>query len=243
MSSGSGSEEPDPLSDREAPSAIMYGPAGLAIGGAFVASLSCAVVGWSGTLGWVKMLLFFGQSSTSAATSLRTWKYVDINSFARTLWGEQVNLRWLTVGLAALAFVPQIVRAWWLSSASEEKLRPMSWAVTLAWLPVLNIYVGFYDATLLGLSVVLVTEWFYQQAAELPASYRFMLLALYLTPWFSQKFAQVLGVQLFTVMMMVWGAYVLRQVALARVDAWQTRIPLPENAGLPGETALASTNP
>ena len=220
--------------------------AGMAIGGGGLTLLSCAVVGWSGTLGWVKMLLFFGQSSTSAATGLRTWKYVDLNSFARTLWGEQVVLRWLTVGLAALAFVPQIVRAWWLSPVSEgheEKLRQTSWAITLAWLPVLNVYVGFYDATLLGLSVVLVTEWFYQQADELPSSYRFALLGLYFAPWLSQKLAQAVGLQLYTIVIMAWGAYVLRLVAAARVVEWQAGFAEAENPLARGAGAVASTNP
>jgi Glycosyltransferase family 87 len=216
--------------------------AGMVLGGSVLALISFALVGRTGLVAWIETLLFYSQSSASATTVLRTWKYVDVNSFARGLWGEHIVWRWLTSGLVVLIFVPQLLRAWWLADSSEEAQRQTGWVIALAWLPVLNVYLGFYDATLMALSVVLVTEWFYQQADELPSSYRFMLMALYLTPWLSQPLARNAGIQIFTITLMVWGGYVLRLVARVRVADWQAAFEAPKIVPVVTEAAVASTN-
>jgi hypothetical protein len=79
----------------------------------------------------------------------------------------------------------------------------------LAWLPVVNVYVGFYDTALLVLSVLLVTAQLYRRSPILPPGYRLLLVALYVTPWCSQPIARLTGFQLYTLVIAGYGAYVL----------------------------------
>ena len=87
-----------------------------------------------------------------------------------------------------------------------------NWSLTLAWLPILNVYVGFYDTALLALSVMLVTEQLYRRSTKLPLTYRLTLLALYVAPWCSQPIARSTGFQLYTLVIAAWGVFVLRDV-------------------------------
>jgi Glycosyltransferase family 87 len=186
--------------------------AGLALGCSLLTLLSVAFGGWQIFSSWFDTLVFTARGSTAAITGLRTWKYLDVNSFARGLTGTLPILRWLIVGGVASCVLPWLVHTWWRIRKGGERLRSASWMLALAWLPVLNIYVGFYDASLVVLSVMLATEQLYRRHGRLPLSYRLLLVALYLTPWLSQPFARITGVQLYTLVLAVWGLYLLRAV-------------------------------
>src|SRR5262249_48085585 len=87
----------------------------------------------------------------------------------------------------------------------------LSWALAIAWTPVLNLYFGVYDVTLVVVSVLLMTAWHYQRGG-LSVGYKFLLLLLYVTPWFSQALTKLVGLQLFTLVLAALGIYVLHQV-------------------------------
>ena len=140
--------------------------AGFAIGGLFLAVVSLLVVGWEGCVDYVRMLLFFTDASTGAATVLKSWKYVDVNSFFRLLLNNHTYLRWIATGAAFLLVLPLLLRFWRKTSRKSENDQNMVWAFTLTWTLVLNLYVGIYDATLVVLSVLLTTNVFYRQVSN-----------------------------------------------------------------------------
>ena len=203
--------------------------AGLMLGSTLLALVSIATYGWNSLSGWLGTLAFAGRNATSIITGLRTWKFVDINSFARGLAGSHPAIRWIIVGVSLSILLPWVVRAWRTMRNGNDVYPLAAWAVTLAWLPVLNLYVGFYDAALLGLSVMLTTDQLYRRSPELPPGYRLLLLALYVIPWCSQPIARSTGVQLYTLVIAGWGVYVLLDVRRRR--HWREMSGVPDRLG------------
>lgn len=189
--------------------------AGFAIGGLFLALVSLLVVRWEGCVDYVRMLLFFTDASTGAAPVLKSWKYVDVNSFFRLLLNHHSYLRWIATGATFLLALPLLFRFWRKADRKSENDQSLVWAIILTWTLVLNLYLGIYDATLVTLSVLLTTNVFYRRAGnhqcELAPAYKFILLLLYLVPWVTQPIARLTGVQLYTIILAVFGSYQLRQ--------------------------------
>jgi hypothetical protein len=180
---------------------------GIIVGGLSLSVISWWVVGWPVTLEWFETLLGYSQHSTGAASGLRIFKYVDVNSFARALWGGAAALRWVTVGLILAVCLSLLVKAWWAQRGRDQSL---NWALAIAWTPVLNLYLGIYDVTLVVVSALLLAAWLYQRG-ELDTEYKVHLLLLYVTPWISQTLAKVSGLQLYTIVLAAFGIYLLRR--------------------------------
>lgn len=187
--------------------------AGMAAGGAGLLALSVLTLSLDVTLGWFQTMLGYAQLSTSgtsgAASGLRIWKYVDVNAFARAFWASNAALRWLTVGIAVAFFLPMLVKAWWPRGERSRENREADWALAVAWTPVLNLYVGVYDVTLIVVSAVLLAAWQLRQGRLLVQA-KVLLLLLYVTPWLAQPVARATGLQLLTVVLAAFGLYVLR---------------------------------
>jgi hypothetical protein len=185
--------------------------AGLAAGSAVLAVISWLLVGIEGCISFVNRILFFSTTTTSTVTGLRSWKYVDINFFMRLLLPNHPQIRWIAVAIVVLLVVPFIVAKWW--RLRDERQRRLLWALTLTWTPVLTIYMGIYDSTILVLAALLLTAEFYSsgyRSDSLPFVYRCLLLALYLAPWITQNIAMMTGVQIYTLAVAAFGVYQLR---------------------------------
>ncbi|HJP95671.1 MAG TPA: glycosyltransferase family 87 protein [Pyrinomonadaceae bacterium] len=182
--------------------------AGLVVGNLVLALVSLAVVGVQGCLNFINRLLFYSTVATSTEAGLRSWKYVDINAFMRLLFPHQTDLRWAITAALVLAIIPFLVSSWRrLRGASQWQLL---WALTLTWTPVLNIYMGIYDSTILVLAVLLLTAEFYRSRTELPFAYQCLLLVLYLSPWFTQNIALMTRLQIYTLAVAALGIYQFR---------------------------------
>jgi hypothetical protein len=178
--------------------------------------ISLLVVGKQGCLGYINTLLYFTNASTSAVSGLRSWKYVDINSFFRLLLGRFPDLRWAMIAAAFALGLPVLFRFWWKSSFKTQSEQSVAWAVTITWTLVLNLYVGIYDSTLVVLSLLLTTDVLYRRAANkqtpLPASYMLLVLLVYAVPWITQPIARLTHFQIYTVVLAVLGIWQLRQL-------------------------------
>jgi hypothetical protein len=212
---------------------------GLAVGNVVLALISLALVGVQGCINFLKRLLFFSGEATGAETTLRSWKYVDINAFLRLLVPHHANVRWTIAALVVLLVLPLLVSRWWrLRAESQHRLL---WALTLTWTPVLNVYMGIYDSTILVLAAILLTAEFYRagyRADSLPFTYKCFLLALYLSPWFTQNIALMTRVQIYTLVVAGFGFYQLLREG-ARLG-WQSQPRLTE--GVPGCVDVEQAN-
>jgi hypothetical protein len=199
--------------------------------GGMLAGMVALLVGSWLTLGrgvvlaWFETMVNYSQHSTGAASGLRIWKYVDVSSFARALWGGNAVLRWATVGLAFAVCLPFLFRAWW----AKREENSLSWTLAIAWTPVLNLYFGVYDVTLVVAGVLLLTAWHYRRGG-LSSGYKFLLLLLYITPWFSQPLTKAVGLQIFTLVLAALGIYVLRQMQALPNETAPELLPLKPEA-------------
>lgn len=188
---------------------------GFVAGCGLLTLISLLIVGWQGCVGYINALLYFTETSTSAASGLRSWKYVDINSFFRLLVGDYPYLRWTLTAAVFVILLPLLFRLWWKADRKLPSDQRLVWATTLTWTLVLNLYLGIYDTTLAVLSVLLMTDVFYRQGDgdRLPLSpgYKLILLLLYLVPWITQPIARLSGVQLYTLVLALLGSYQLIQ--------------------------------
>jgi hypothetical protein len=185
--------------------------AGLAAGNVVLGLTSLAVVGVEGCVNFLKRLLSFTNATANTAGGLKDWKYVDINAFMRLLMPHQTNLRWAIIAVIALLVIPFLVAKWW--RLREEPQRRLVWALTITWTPVLTIYMGIYDSTILVLAGLLLTAELYSRgyrSDSWPFSYRCFLLLIYLSPWFTQSIALVTGLQIYTLAVAAFGVYQLR---------------------------------
>ena len=184
---------------------------GLAAGNLVLAALSFFLVGWQGCINFINRLLFYSSSATTAESGLRSWKYVDINAFMRLLLPHHAQLRWIVTAILVLLVIPFLVISWW--RLRRESQWQLLWALTLSWTPVLNIYMGIYDSTIVVLAALLLTAEFYRRGvspASLPFSYKCLLLAVYLTPLFTQGIAMATGVQIYTLAVAGFALYQLQ---------------------------------
>jgi hypothetical protein len=189
---------------------------GLAIGVALLALLSWLLVGTAGSASYIRMLLFFADSSVDTAGSVfKSWKYVDLNSFSRLLSDDKVYLRWSLISGALLVFLPVLSRCWWKADREDKSQQSLVWAFTITWTMVLNIYVGIYDTTLVVIGALLMADIVCRKTSgreyELPIRHKIVLLMLYLIPWITQPVAMLTGIQLFTLALGLFGSYQLYQ--------------------------------
>lgn len=188
---------------------------GFIIGFLLLAAVSLLLVGWQGCIGYVNSLFFINDHSTGVTSGMRTWKSADVNSFFRLLLNDQVYLRSFLVIAAFLSVLTLLFRFWLRVSRKNENDQGLVWASVLTWTTVLNVYLAIYDTTLVVLSALLMAHIFYQRSNKLQFDltpiYKLITLLLYLVPWVTQPVARLTGVQLYTVILALFGGYQLSQ--------------------------------
>jgi len=184
---------------------------GLAAGNLVLAVFSFFLVGRQGCISFINRLLFYSTASTTTESGLRSWKYVDINAFMRLLLPRHEHLRLTITAVLVLVAILFLIASWWrLRKKSQPQLL---WALTVSWTPVLNIYMGIYDSSILVLAVLLLTAEFYlkeSRLSSLPFTYKALLVALYVSPLFTQGIAMATGVQIYTLAVAAFAIYQLR---------------------------------
>ncbi|MEZ4860925.1 MAG: glycosyltransferase family 87 protein [Caldilineaceae bacterium] len=178
---------------------------------AFLGGISWLTFGQVGLVNYVDMLLFFKRAAVGAQSGLKIWKYIDINAFFRMILADYPAWQPVAAGAVMVVGGAALVWLWWRTSRGDADAQAGLWALTITGTLVLNMYNGFYEATLLVLSLLLFTHVLYRRAAAsdhaLNTGYKSLLLLLYLTPWVSQPLAKVTGVQIFTLMLLAVGIY------------------------------------
>jgi hypothetical protein len=188
-----------------------YTVMGAAIGGVILGFVSYLLVGEAGCRAYLNVLLFFKDASTSSASGLLSWKYVDINSFFRLLFGGHQQLRWVMTIAAFAVGLPLLVRAWWRSPVQVGFDQSLVWGITITATLVLNLYLGIYDSTLVVLSVLIATDFLYRCAgttgSPFPPGFQLLVLLVYLVPWITQPLARLTHVQLYTLVLAAFGVW------------------------------------
>lgn len=166
---------------------------------------SILMVGWDGTFNYIEVLLSFRQATSGQEEiAIRTWKYVDFNHFFQMLLGNNLY-KTVTFGLAIVACLILTSSRWWRWK-SELDQQPATWVMTLFLVPLLNIYVGIYDSILAVQAAIIGTELVLARSTDrrlLATRWPWYLLAFALTPWFTQPLAKAVGLQVYSLALLM----------------------------------------
>lgn len=184
---------------------------GVVVGGVFLSALSILAVGKEGCESFIRMLFYFADHSAGTQSGLKSWKYVDINSFFRLLTGQHAYLRWALTATAYAAIFPVLLLTWLRTERGAELKDTLMWATTITWTLVANIYLGIYDSALVLLSGLLVVHTTFRLREKNSEVFspilKLMLFMLHTVPWITQPVARLMGVQVFTLVLAGFGMY------------------------------------
>jgi hypothetical protein len=200
---------------------------GFAAGGIAMALLSFATVGRDGCRAWLAALTMNGNRVAKAGEAWHEAKYVDLLAFFHLLLPNPAALGTVVAMSVGTIAVVCLGRAWWRSAGTlaygpiaERRL----WAATLCLTLVASPYVPIYDAILVLIAVALVAR-----DERTTAGW---LLPLYLVPWVTQSFAEFLHLQLMTMVLAVFGVWLMERAGKANVSRFS-----------PGEEESTMTSP
>ena len=207
--------------------------AGLCTSTGLMVLTSMATAGVDGFGQWIVRLRVFTAIATGNDSILRRTKYVDVTSFFTILLGGNPVARGIAALVMAAAF-GTLALAWWRSRHQPHEVQRYLWAATLLWMLILNIYVPVYDTVLMIPAMALLATGALRHGAEQPRALQAWLTPLWLLPWLTQTFADLLRLQIFTILLAGVGYWAL---SLARRNS-SSRLWMAEK----GAPALAGKN-
>jgi Glycosyltransferase family 87 len=166
---------------------------GLVIGCLTLGIISLLWAGIEGTNGYIKLLSMYSRAINSPIEIFQTHKYVDVGAAMRLLVGAQPGLRLLIL----LVAIPVICFIWYKLGP-----QPLSWALAVVCGILLNLYSPIYDCTLLIFAVLVV---------GVDSLANWLIASLYLVPLITVGVAKLTGVQLYTLVLIVFLIHLIRR--------------------------------
>jgi hypothetical protein len=178
--------------------------------------ISFLAIGLAGLAGYVQTLMLYGRIVASSGSAQRLFKYVDLNTFLRILYGGPAPVAkasFIILGGTAFAC---LAGAWIRSTPRHRDSNDLLWSMTIASTLVINVYVPIYDSTLILLSAVLIAGPLYRNRQDTPADksirrrFHVSLMALYAVAFITQYMVPLIRVQLITLNLAALGAMAFR---------------------------------
>ncbi len=186
---------------------------GIFLSGLMLAGVSILTVGWEPCLQYADISRMASHAAWSAEEVYRTYKYVDIFSFSRLLFGSVTTLAWIAIIAGSLVLAAFLGRIWRDFKLIDQGHRDLAWGCTLTWTAVLNPHFGIYDTIIVVPAIMLTANFLYARSrsgpAALPPMFAALTALLYLTPYVSQQLARTFGLQLLTLVLAAIGTYQL----------------------------------
>lgn len=187
--------------------------AGFAAGAAALIASSALLVGVQAWLDFVGALLWWAQRTAIAPGFFRDFKYVDLNAFTRILPGGRSWLGLLITTGFSLWVLFVLFRTWSSLPRAPRELRSLAWAGAITWSLVLNAYVPIYDCTLLVLAGILTAAALRDSAGgSVSPTFQVIVALCYVSAWVTQYSARFLRVQIYTLVLVYAGMWLLQQV-------------------------------
>jgi hypothetical protein len=189
--------------------------AGLAVGMAALAGASVLVVGSTGSVSYLAMLLRFGQYATATKSPLNSAIYVDASAFFRLLLAGHGQVAVVAAFALVAAVAPFLLRFWRRLRGGDVA---MAWSATIIWTTILNLYTPIYDTATVVIAAMLLVDWLRTQVIQEPWRLwvlKGLLYAVYWAPWLGRPRFGEMQVNLYTVALAGLGVY---QLYLAHVS-------------------------
>lgn len=187
---------------------------GVGVGAVAMAGVSLAIIGLDGCAAYIRLLLNY-SGGADASAGFRTFKYVDILSFATLAGGGVILALVMAAGVVIV-----LTRSVWRYQGFDTEQRHLAWAAMLCLTPVLNVYAAVYDTLLPIIGLLLMADVCWRRMGRLADSLRIVLLLAYVVPWFSQALAIHIGFQPLTLVLCAAGMWCVREL---RTSAAQSR--------------------
>ncbi|HWR52600.1 MAG TPA: glycosyltransferase family 87 protein [Bryobacteraceae bacterium] len=187
--------------------------AGYVCGAVALAIVSLASVGVAGLRAFVDILKMYSRFTSGGPTPLSVdYKCVDLNHLVRSLMGGNASIATpVFFVLAAGAFL--FVTMHWRKVKSGGGGEAM-WAVGITATLLLNLYVPLYDATLLAVSALITAGAILKMPSPgVRPAFLALLMLLYVGGLFASPLGRLAGIQPYTVIIAIFGAF---QLVVAR---------------------------
>jgi hypothetical protein len=180
--------------------------------------LSALTVGAETCIEYMRFLLGVSSMSLGSEEVFRTWKYIDIFSFTRLLFGTISPSALILIVIASSVPIIFSIKSWWeldsLNKNSQDLLKASSITLTI----IINLHFGIYDTVILVLSILLTADVLYrnstiQNSTKLTSGFKALLLSIFVIPWITQYVARITGFQPFTLAIACIASY---QILLER---------------------------
>ena len=181
---------------------------GFALGATVLMATSTAVGGLQIWPAYVRFLQSFaGNAGIHGQSAIKRWEYVDI--FNSLLYGIPGGRSW--IGLTILAFVLLGLGTWlgrllYKSRKAGVAAQNLTWATTLTWTLIINVYVPVYDTLLIAV-VVTLTIGALVEVEGIIATGWFALLAVGISAvsMKAESIAQYHRIQPLTILILIFG--------------------------------------
>jgi hypothetical protein len=174
--------------------------------------ISILAVGFSGLAAYVQTLMLYGRIVADSESVQRLFKYVDLNSFLRLLYGGPSPAATASFFLLAGTAFACLASAWIRSTPRNRDSNDLLWAMTVAGTLIINVYVPIYDSILIVLSAVLMAGYLYRARLDTAADksvrrkFHVSLMVLYVVAVVTQYLVPLIRVQLATLNLAALGA-------------------------------------
>jgi hypothetical protein len=186
---------------------------GVGLTGLALALVSLVAVGSRICLSYIDALRGFTGTATGAGMVRKDWKFIDLNFFFRNLFGEPTPLGKTLVLMLAAGPLIFLMISWWKLNRGGRDYQRLLWASTMTWTMVINVYMGIYDMVLVVLALLWTADVFYRQANRLETffpTFKFLVFLVFVLAWFTQRLAQLTGLQVITPVLFALAAFQLR---------------------------------
>ena len=159
--------------------------AGFLAGAAVLAGVSWLLVGGQGNVEYVLTLLRFGRVTTASDEVFSPPSlYVDLNSFTRMLTGWPGTVSLVVVAAMGALLAPLFVGLWRRAPQGGTTVWALTWASTITWTMLLNIYVPRYDTAIIVLGALLMVDALLEKDADgLRGLPQVLFAVLYVAAW------------------------------------------------------------
>ena len=159
--------------------------AGFLAGAALLAGISWLLIGGQGNVEYVLTLLRFGRVTTASDEVFSPPSlYVDLNSFTRMLTGWPGTVSLVVVAAIGVLLAPLLVGVWRRVPQARSTAWALTWASTITWTTLLNVYVPRYDTAIIVVGALLMVDALLEKDADgLRGLPQVLFAVLYVAAW------------------------------------------------------------
>lgn len=185
---------------------------GFLLSAIIILTCTVALFGNSSLIDWFNFAFRHVGAQTGHHEVLATYKFVDLVSFVRLLFGSTDYAYQPFLVLIPVLWLLYIFIFVKIHKANTAYKTRLNFSSIIIWTTAVNIYFPIYDTVLVVICLILVIDTIHDQEEPigdvLSKQLKYILLPFYLVPWISGAFAKAYGIQLFTVVLVGLGIYI-----------------------------------